>query len=256
MDAVDAGRLLVLAVDVTAAPGTTGRAGEYRQLVDRYMADASFRRLVDDLLEGVGCRTVTADQHYGLIVETAPDGPWAWPGRASDLPWNKNFEDKSARAARMLVVIGLLAYVAPSAADLDDYLSDPQMMRSLFTAGHLEGFIRDYAEQKEAAAEDPTGTERPLWWHWLQLPPALPTMQRAARGTTHYLVHEILSYLHKEGLLMRTSGTTVRDFAYRPRRRLIAQMRALLADDLLQDLQAHAVRRGRSLDDDQPKVAE
>jgi hypothetical protein len=33
-------------------------------------------------------------------------------------------------------------------------------------------------------------------------------------------------------------------------------MRALLADDLLQDLQAHAVRRGRSLDDGQPKVGE
>src|SRR5262245_29063292 len=113
---VDVGRLLAFALDVTAAPGSGGAAADYARLVRRYIEDAPFRALFDGVLEGAGCEVTTAEPSIGLVVRTRPEGPWAWPMRSTDLPWNQSFERNHERAARALVVIGLLAYVAPSAA--------------------------------------------------------------------------------------------------------------------------------------------
>lgn len=248
MDATHAGRLVAFALDNSAVPGNSGSAGEYRTLVDAYVSDAVFRRLVDDVLEGASCTVIHADRNLGMLLDTEPDGPWAWPRRAADLPWNKNFSHPSARSARLLVPVALLAYIAPSAADFDDLLTDPLALSGTFTAAQLEGFIRDFAQRKEADTHDPAGGEAPAWWHWLQLPAAAPTDQRASRQTTVYLVHEVLSFLHTQGLLAKTSGFTVRDTVYRPRRRFIARCRTLLADELLQQLQEHAARRSEETD--------
>ncbi|MFF5985400.1 hypothetical protein ACFY78_41895 [Streptomyces olindensis] len=243
MDGTDAGRLLAFALDVTAAPGNNGQAGHYRDLLDRYRTDAAFRRLVDDILEGVGCNVAMADPHHGLLLDTDPSGPWAWPQRAADLPWNKNFEHASARAARLLVPVALLAYVAPSAADFDELLTDPSAATVTCTAPQLAEFIADYARHKESDATDPVEGEAPLWWHWLQMPAHVPTAKRVARRGAEYLVHEVLSFLHGQRLVVKTSGSTVRDNLYRPRRLFLARCRAMLADDLLNDLQAYAATR-------------
>lgn len=60
VDGIDAGRLIAFATDVTAAPGDSGERAEYARLAGRYLSDAAFRMLVDDILEGVGCE-VTAE---------------------------------------------------------------------------------------------------------------------------------------------------------------------------------------------------
>ncbi|MFF8531667.1 hypothetical protein ACN6K9_002542 [Streptomyces sp. SAS_267] len=243
MDGTDAGRLVAFALDTTAVPGTSGQGARYRALLDRYRTDAAFRNLVDDILEGAGCFVAQADPHHGLLLDTEPDGPWAWPQRTADLPWNKNFENSAARAARLLVPVALLAYVAPSAADFDDLLADPLAAAATFTAAQLADFIAGFARHKEEETTDPPGNEAPLWWHWLQLPAHVPTTKRAGRRSTEYLVHEVLTFLHGQRLVAKTAGTTVRDSVYRPRRRLLARCRAMLADSLLTDLQAYAATR-------------
>ncbi|HEY8986395.1 MAG TPA: hypothetical protein VIU15_43335 [Streptomyces sp.] len=240
MDGTDAGRLLAFALDVTAAPGNSGHSAHYRSLLDRYRTDAAFRHLVDDILEGAGCSVALADPHHGLLLDTELDGPWAWPRRTTDLPWNKNFEDVSARAARLLVPVALLAYVAPSAADFDDLLADPLAVAATFTASQLADFITGFARHKEEETADPPEDQAPLWWHWLQLPAHAPASKRAGRRDRTYLVYTVLTFLHGQRLVAKTTGTTVRDSVYRPRRLLLARCRAMLADHLLQDLQTYA----------------
>lgn len=240
---VDLGRLLAFALDITASPGSGGDAADYARLVDRYLADAPFRRLFDGVVEGAGCEIATADRNVGLVLRTRPDGPWAWPAKSSDLPWNNKFEDAHLRAARALVVIALLAYLAPTAADLDDRFSDAGVGLIHVGVRDLELFIRDFCEQREAATPDSSGDveTRPLWWHWLQLPSEAPTAKRISRTTTSYVVHDVLSFLHTTGWLIDTSpGRGAVDKRYRPRRRLLYHFRDLLLDDVFNALRLHA----------------
>jgi hypothetical protein len=245
VNGVDAGKLVAFAVDVTATPGGSGEAAEYARLVDRYLADASFRRLVDDILEGVGCEVTDATLHAGLIVRSQLGGPWCWPARGADLPWNKSFLDLEERAARMIVVPALLAYVAPAAADFDDLLSDPTVVPATVSVRDLERFIRDFAQQHEAESPDPAGEERPAWWYWLQPSEDTSGRKRISRKTTTYLTYDVLQFLHRQGLLVKTTGTSAADAVYRPRRRLLAHYRDLLIDDLFTALRDFAAAYGR-----------
>ncbi|XXX76103.1 hypothetical protein WMF30_51490 [Sorangium sp. So ce134] len=253
---VDVGRLLAFALDVTASPGSGGIPADYARLVQRYIEDAPFRSLFDGVVEGAGCEVTTADRNIGIVLRTRPDGPWAWPARAADLPWNKSFEEPHPRAARALVVIALLAYVAPSAADLDDLLSDPDVVLTTVGVRELEQFIRDYCEQCEADTPDPAGDaeSRPLWWHWLQMPAEAPTAKRISRSTTTYIVYEVLSFLHVAGWLVDTSSSRAADKRYRPRRRLIHHYRDLLLDDVFGALRrrAESLRTSAASSDTRP----
>lgn len=242
-DAIDVGRLLAFALDITRAPGSGGDAAEYTRLVIRYLEDAFFRALFEGVVEGAGCKVATADRNVGIVLRTLPDGPWAWPAKSPDLPWNRAFEDAHQRAARALVVIALLAYVAPSAADLDELLTDADVVLTTVAVRELEQFIRDFCEQREAVMPDPVGDDeaRPLWWHWLQLPSEAPTAKRIPRGTTIYIVHEVLSFLQAAGWLIdATSARGAADKRYRPRRRLLHHYRDLLLDEAFIALRTHA----------------
>lgn len=240
---LDVGRLLAAALDITLVPGSSGRPAEYARLIQRYREDASFRALFDGVVEGAGCEVASADRHVGLVLRTLADGPWAWPARSADLPWNKSFEDPHQRAARALVVIGLLAYVAPSAADLDDLLSDPDSIPTVVAVRDLERFIRDFCEKCEDEEIDPSGgaAERPLWWHWLQLPAEAPTPRRTSRVTTTYIVYDVLSFLQKTGWLIDMApNRSVSEKRYRPRRRLMHHYHDLLLDDVFGAIRRHA----------------
>ncbi len=239
---VDVGRLLAFALDVTAVPGESGLQADYSRLVQRYIENAQFRALFDAVVEGAGCTVTTADRHIGLVLRTRPDGPWAWPARSADLPWNGRFEDAHQRAARALVVIALLAYVAPSAADLDELLADADLVVTTVGVRDLERFIRDFCEHCEAKATDPADAKhRPLWWHWLQLPAEAPTNTRSSRGTTTYIVYDVLSFLQRTGWLIdTTSSRAASDKRYRPRRRLLHHYRDLMLDEVFGALQRHA----------------
>lgn len=244
---LDVGRLLAAALDVTAAPGSSGRPAEYARLVQRYLQDAPFRALFDGVVEGAGCQVASADKNIGLVLRTSPDGPWAWPARSADLPWNKSFEDPHQRAARALVVIALLAYVAPSAADLDDLLSDPDVVPTVVGVRELERFIRDFCEKCEEGGADPVGesNDRPLWWHWLQLPAEAPTARRVSRSTTAYIVYDVLSFLQMTGWLIDVSANRAAvDKRYRPRRRLLHHYRDLLLDEVFGAIRRHAEQVG------------
>lgn len=248
MDGIDAGRLIAFATDVTAVPGSSGDSAEYARLVGRYLSDAPFRRLVDDILEGVACEATDADPRAGFVVRSRPDGPWAWPAHSNDLPWNKKTPPAEERACRMLVIPALLAYIAPSAADFDDLASDPSLRPPDVAVRDLERFIRDFAAQREADGADLASEERPIWWHWLQMPQEAPTrrQKQAARIDTTYLVYDVLRFLHKQSLLIKTGGTAVRDTVYRPRRRLLAHYRDLLVDELFTSLRKFAAQQANS----------
>lgn len=244
----DVGRLLAFALDVTAIPGASGASADYTRLVDRYREDAAFRSLFDSVIEGAGCEVAAAESSIGLVLRTRPDGPWAWPARTADLPWNKSFEDPHLRAARALVVLAILAYVAPSAADMDDILGDPAVVLPTIGVRDLEQFIRDFSAQHEARNTDPVADEstRPLWWHWMQLPAEAPTAKRISRRTTTYIVHDVLSFLAQTGWLIdTTTNKAVADKRYRPRRRFLHHYRDLLLDDVFTALWRHAQEYGR-----------
>lgn len=246
MDGIDAGRLIALATDVTATPGDSGDRAEYARLTSRYLSDATFRSLVDDILEGTGCEVTDADPAAGLTLRSAPDGPWAWPVRSADLPWNKQGLPAGERACRMLVIPAMLAWIAPSAADFDDLAADSSLRPPDITVRGLEQFIRVCAEAHEAQDPDEAGDpdDKPVWWHWLQMQQEAPTrgQRRAARTDATYLVYEVLEFLHHEHLLRKPSktGTSARDSRYRPRRRILAHYRDLLADDLFTALRDFA----------------
>ena len=174
---VDVGRLLAFALDISASPVSGVGAADYACLIHRYLEDAPFRALFDGVVEGAGCEVASANRDIGLVLRTRPDGPWAWPARSSDSPWGK-FEDAHLRAARGLVVVALFAYLAPSAADLEDLLSDTESKVPPVGVRELEQFIRDFCTEQEVRSPDPFGTAdaRPLWWHWR---PCLPASGRA-----------------------------------------------------------------------------
>ncbi len=240
---LDAGRLLTLALDVAASPGAGADGAEYTRLLRRYIDDAPFRALFDGVVEGTGCEVCAADATVGIVLRTRRDGPWAWPARGTDLPWNNSFEPPERRGARALVVIALLAFIAPSAADLDDLLSDSDVVVTAVSVRELEEFIRDFCEQRESTAAHPDSDERakPLWWYWLQLPPDAPTSTRIARSTTTYIVANTLSFLQQEGWLVDTTPKGANaDKRYRPRRRLIHHYRDLLLDEVFAALRLHA----------------
>jgi len=257
VDGIDVGRLIAFAGDPAATPGTSGDAAEYGRLIERYLSVAVFRRLVDDVLEGIGCEVTDATLHTGLILRAQPRSAWAWPAHATDLPWNKEFLRPEQRACRMLVVPALLAYIAPSAADFDDLLSDPTVVPAELSVRDLERFIRDFAQQREAASPDPVGPDRPAWWYWLQLPEesTTPDGKRISRNTTTYIVYDVLQFLHKQGLLVRTVATSAGDAAYRPRRRLLAHYRDLLANELFGALQRFAAGRSGDVQPDGSALA-
>lgn len=243
----DLGKLLAFALDISATPGSSGASADYARLVQRYRADAPFRVLFDSILEGAGCRVAVADEVVGLVIQTQADGPWAWPTRSADLPWNKGFDDPHLRATRALVVIALLAYVAPSAADLDDILADSDLQIPAVGVRELETFIRDFCAEHEARNTDPIAdsSERPLWWHWQQLPADAPTAKRISRQTTTFIVHDVLSFLHWTGWLIDTMpNRSAAEKRYRPRRRLLHHYRDLLLDDVYSSLRQYAERKG------------
>ncbi|WP_435124087.1 hypothetical protein [Micromonospora tulbaghiae] len=236
MNGTDAGRLLVFALDVTATPGRTGQSAEYARLVARYLGEETFRLLFDDILEGAGCSVAHASPETGLVLLAEQDSAWAWPRRSSDLPWGRKQKEEH-RAARMLVVPALLAYIAPTAADLEDYVEDHTRLLPDVPVSDLEDFIRQFALQQEAATANPVGDDRPLWWHWVQLP-QVRSAERSARTTSTYLVADVLDFLQEQHLAVRRDNRPLTETVYRPRRRLMAHYRDLLLHDLFAGLQA------------------
>lgn len=232
MDGIDAGQLIAFATTVSMAPGRSGDGADYQRLLERYLADSQFRQLVDDILEGAGCEVADATAQGGMVLRSTPEGPWHWPMRARDLPWQKSFLSGPDRAARMVTVVALLAYLAPSAADFDDWLSDPDRILPDVSARALDAFVRDFAQQRDAEQLPETDRDRPLWSYWLDKSAAAPESRRIARQTSEYPVHDVLKFLHGEGLLIKTGGSSATDTTYRPRRRLLLHYRDLLLDEL------------------------
>jgi hypothetical protein len=238
MNGIDAGRLLVFALDVTATPGRTGQSAEYARLVARYLGEETFRQLFDDILEGAGCSVTHASPETGLVLLAEADSAWAWPSKSSDLPWGKKQKEEH-RAARMLVVPALLAFIAPTAGDLEDYVEDHTRLVPDVPVADLEDFIRQFALQQETANPNPVGEDRPLWWHWVQLP-EVRSAKHTARTTTTYLVADVLDFLQQQSLAVRRDSRPLTETVYRPRRRLMAHYRDLFLEELFADLQNFA----------------
>jgi hypothetical protein len=241
VDAIDAGKLIAFVTDPSLSPGGSGTSAEYRQLVTRYLAEADFRRTVDDILEGAGAVVTDAAEDLGLVVCVDQESPWCWPARSAQLPWNREGLSADERAPRMIVIPALLAYLAPSAADFEDRLT-PEDVR-VVSVRELDQFIRDFAEHQEYNQPDPVGPNKPIWWYWRQRSADAAVSDRIQRTTTTYWVHDVLQFLHGLRLLTQTSGSSAANAVYRPRRRLLAHYRDLLVDDLYEALHQFATSR-------------
>ncbi|MGW4325861.1 hypothetical protein ACWEKR_08230 [Nocardia sp. NPDC004573] len=239
MDGIDTGRLISFATKMSVTPGRSGEAAEYERLITRYQSDAEFQQLVDDFLEGAQCAVSSVRTESGLILRSDPDGPWCWPEAASELPWNKNSPRPAERACRMLVIPALLAFIAPSAADLEDLLADPTLRPPAVPVRELEEFIRTYAEYCDQQNPDPDSDDPPVWWQWLQLTALgdTPTQQRASRVDTTHLVYDVLLFLSKKGLLSKSGDTPARDTVFRPKRRILAHYEDMFCDEVFVGLQ-------------------
>jgi hypothetical protein len=243
-DATDLGRLLTFALDVSAIPGESGERAEYRRLTTRYRTDPAFRQIVDDLLEGADCEVTDASDRVGLIVHALPGSAWAWPPKATDLPWNQGFDKPYEKALRLYVIVALLARPFPTGIDIESALDDESFTPAPVSVMELERFIRSFCEQERdnnpplpaSMPED----QRPLWWWWCHLNAVRPTDARISRGTTGYIIFHTLQLLAEVGLLidMAPSAGAGRK-QYRFKRRLLLQYRDFLLDPLFAALREH-----------------
>jgi hypothetical protein len=238
-DLVDVGRLVGYATDITCTPAASGTGADYRNLTRRYVIDGEFRTAVDEILDGVDCEVTDASEEVGLIVYPRPGSPWEWPTGAGDLAWNKG--EPEERAARMLVIVALLARHFPTGIDIESFIDDPQRALLPISVQELEQYIRGFCEQQKAGRPDMpsdlTDADTPLWAWWTSNDAYSTTDHAISRGTTSYLVFKTLDSLATMGLTIDvTRDKPAERKKYRMKRRLLLQYRDFLMNPLFNAL--------------------
>lgn len=109
-DYADIGTLIGFALQSNKRPS----GDDYRRTLTRYRSEPAFRVAVDGILRGFSAQ-VLSDGDFGLILGVSPESPFAF--RAGDMP---RTQEPDGRLLGGLVLVGLAAFVYPSAEELDE----------------------------------------------------------------------------------------------------------------------------------------
>ncbi|ABW14160.1 membrane protein [Parafrankia sp. EAN1pec] len=190
-DAYQAGRLLALALDHTARPGS--KHPDYERLLTRWRTDAPFHEVVRTFAEGLGVEILGATPQ-GLTVSGGLDGPFAV--RADDLPSVRAASRSTDRLLAGLVLLATAAYAYPTGSDLVEASTPAVRPRELMA------FITRAAERvKNLTSEDDLDRGAALAARaWLELPPVLPGERgRLKRECQLWHTRTYLGWLAEQG---------------------------------------------------------
>ncbi len=142
-----AGRLIQWGLRPLARPA---QEAEYRELVERYYDDGSFRTTVRELADGLGLHLLDVSEH-GIVL--APQGDSIFQLKPGDFrPGSSKVDD---RLLDGLAQVAIAATVFPRARDLDE---DADIVRPPVTVEEVEAQLRHICER---LAEEARGKPDP-----------------------------------------------------------------------------------------------
>ena len=117
---------------------------EYRELVERYFNDGSFRATVRELADGLGLHVLDVSEH-GVVLAPQDDSIFALKP-ADFRPGSSKVDD---RLLHGLAQIAIAATVFPRARDLAE---NPDIMRPPVSVDEVEAQLRQICERLSAEA--------------------------------------------------------------------------------------------------------
>lgn len=212
----DAATLLRFAIQPQSPYGNP----EYRILLQRYEDETNFRKVVNEISQGLLLRIIDADVQYGITVIPEEDSPFAV--KLSDL--QKANASADDRLVAGLVQIGIASYMYPGPEDLEE---DPNTQKQSITVSEIENHLEELSkilENEVKSQSDPASLDVyagliESWRVWRKLPQSekLQSKQR--------IIKRQFQELQKLGLFIED-----RD-AYRPLRRYQVQIREVAAQE-------------------------
>ncbi|WP_339908974.1 hypothetical protein [Symmachiella dynata] len=233
-DAFLAGRLIQWALQVKAIPFNEE---EYRELIDRFIDQPSFRGLVRQFTAGLGL-TVLEANHRGLFLGTQDNSVFG------QKPSEFRGSSSSAEDRLMdgLVQIAIAATIYPRQQDLDE---DSIEAKPPISAIEVDETVRTLcAEHKRRAVENPDAPsdeiDRGLQeaWRVYESRPGVKMTQKGnlSPNSTQALIRRHLQHLVEHGCFaVSKQGTTE---LYRPTLRYQIQVKELAATKLYRQLQS------------------
>lgn len=232
-DAFRAGRLIQWALNVRAIPFNEA---EYRELLDRYIDDSSFRNLVRRFADGLGVIVLEANDR-GLFLGTEDGSVFA----RTPSEFRGSRTGAEDRLLDGLVQVAIAATIYPRQQDLDE---DSLEAKRPVTVGEVDETLRTLcAEHKRRAAENPDRAsdeiDQGLQEAW-RVYESRPGIKMTAQGnlspaSMQSLIRRHLQFLVDHGCFVR-SGQGDSEL-YRPTLRYQIQVKELAATNLFRQLQ-------------------
>jgi hypothetical protein len=225
-----AGRLVQWGLRPLARPA---QEAEYRELVERYFDDGTFRITVRELSDGLGLQVLDVSEH-GVVL--APQEESIFALKAADFrPGSSKVDD---RLLDGLAQVAIATTVFPRARDLDE---DPDIVRAPVTVDEVEAQLRQLCEhlsQEARGAPDPSADDerRGLIEAWRVYMQRLDTMEtrdsRKAMRATRRVIEYSLDRLREFGCFTQVRQGA--DAAWQPTRRYQVMVQQLAGTTLFQ----------------------
>jgi hypothetical protein len=194
--AEDAGRLIARGLDGKRRP-----AGDptYRELLQRFRADSSFRVVVEAAARGLGLLVLGATDH-GLSLGAEDDGVFA--ERLADYRRQMTVDERMAHG---LIHLAIAAWCFPTAQHLDEAES---VVGARMGVGRLVRYLVDLCEELKArGGEDPLDGAPALASAWSAILARAETRTtrdgRRSPGTLGGMVAHALEHLEQGGLVRK-----------------------------------------------------
>jgi hypothetical protein len=226
----NAGRLVQWGLRLLARPA---QEAEYRELVERYFNDGTFRTTVRELTDGLGLHLVDVSEH-GVVLAPQDDSIFAL--KPADFRAGSSKVDD--RLLDGLAQIAIAATVFPRARDLDE---DPDIVRAPVTVDEVEAQLRQLCERLSEEARsmsDPNAEDerRGLIEAWRVYMQRLDTIEtrdsRKAMRATRRVIEYSLDRLREFGCFTQVRRGA--ETAWQPTRRYQVMVQQLAGTAIFQ----------------------
>ncbi|MEU3529824.1 hypothetical protein AB0E62_39330 [Streptomyces sp. NPDC038707] len=214
----------------------------YRDLLQRYRMDKTFRDKVEAISQGLGAQVIAAHPQEGLVLHAQDGGLFTY-----------RLKDDLKRSAQQRLVLGLVhvaiaARVYPTEHDLED-----ETVKRI-SVGEVDAFLRHLVEQLREASKGEDGLPMPepavdaVWRMYDRRPPAKPTAggHGVTQTSTQSVIREALEWLVHQGMAMPAAEFGAGHYRLLHRFRLqVGEAAATPAFETLRD-----IRRAQDADTD------